>query len=329
MAVVTKTLKSSGGDYSLMSTWESTEQTDLVSAGDSHVLECYNDWPSGLSDSVAISGWTTGASNTITIKAAAGEEHAGVIGGGFWITSASGAGTISCSQYYTVLEGIESVCTATNANQVTSSFRVTGYYCTLRRCIGKAASASSGGFYNGGSNNTYENCLSHSNAGAGFIGTGRYATLRNVTAVNNSTYGIRNQETNPVFYSSFTATNCVAYGNTTADWEDASGADKWTGTGTGYNGSGDGTEPGATGAVSTVASTDFTDYSGGDYSVSGTGSALYDAGTDLSGTFTDDITGATRSQWDIGAYEYISVGGATNPKGPLGHPLHGPFGGPL
>jgi hypothetical protein len=40
------------------------------------------------------------------------------------------------------------------------------------------------------------------------------------------------------------------------------------------------------------------------------GSSLVDAGTDLSGTFTDDITGSTRSgSWDIGAFEYVAAGG--------------------
>jgi len=50
---VIHTLKASGGDYTLMSTWEATEQRDLVAADEIEILECYNDWPDGLDDPTA------------------------------------------------------------------------------------------------------------------------------------------------------------------------------------------------------------------------------------------------------------------------------------
>lgn len=77
MAVLTFSIRSSGGDYSLLSTALAAEATDLVADGDSHVFELYNDWPSGLSDNSAFSGYVTGASNTITITSPVGHRHNG------------------------------------------------------------------------------------------------------------------------------------------------------------------------------------------------------------------------------------------------------------
>lgn len=45
-----------------------------------------------------------------------------------------------------------------------------------------------------------------------------------------------------------------------------------------------------------------------------------------------DIAGTSRPQntnYDIGAFEVVAAVGGANPKGPLGRPFHGPFGGPL
>ena len=108
MATVTKTLKASGGDYTLMSTWESTEQADLVTAGDTHVLECYDEWGSGLSDSCVVNGWTTGASNFITIKVAAGNIHDGTPQTGFYLAkSVTGSPILEIQDPYTVVEDID------------------------------------------------------------------------------------------------------------------------------------------------------------------------------------------------------------------------------
>lgn len=85
---------SSGGDgttngtsgstaaYASLSAWEAAEQTNLVTDGDSHVVTCDK---AGGSDTTAftITGWTTGASNTITIEANSNSYHDGTKGSGF------------------------------------------------------------------------------------------------------------------------------------------------------------------------------------------------------------------------------------------------------
>jgi hypothetical protein len=52
------------------------------------------------------------------------------------------------------------------------------------------------------------------------------------------------------------------------------------------------------------------------------GSALRGVGTDLSGTFTEDIDGDTRSAWDIGADEFQGGGGGLSIPIAMYHYLH-------
>ena len=62
----TKTIKSSGGDYTSLSAWEAAEQADITGLGPS-IAECYD-----VDDTTptTISGWTTTASDYIEIIAA-------------------------------------------------------------------------------------------------------------------------------------------------------------------------------------------------------------------------------------------------------------------
>ena len=68
-------------------------------------------------------------------------------------------------------------------------------------------------------------------------------------------------------------------------------------------------------AYSTSTGAKFTNITGGseDFHIQ-SGSSLIDVGTDLSGTFTDDIDGVARTgTWDIGADEYVAAGGSAIP----------------
>ena len=85
-----------------------------------------------------------------------------------------------------------------------------------------------------------------------------------------------------------TVQNCVAYGQSTAGFDEGIGT--W---GTfEYCASAD-TSATGTGAVTGITSTDFVDYAGGNYAAK-IGGALAGAGTDLSANFDDDITGTPR-----------------------------------
>jgi len=105
---------------------------------------------------------------------------------------------------------------------------------------------------------------------------------------------------------SLTLKNNLCYGNTT-DYSDNGGG--W-GT-TAKNVSKDATSPDTSyrnwDPDSPSTPSCFTDYAGKDFTLDETESTL-DDGDDLSGTFSDDIEGQTRSTWFIGASEYVAGG---------------------
>lgn len=71
---VTKTIKSSGGDYSSLNAWEAGEQADLVSADEIAIAECY-----AFEDTteVTIAGWTVDSTRYIKIYTPTAERHPG------------------------------------------------------------------------------------------------------------------------------------------------------------------------------------------------------------------------------------------------------------
>lgn len=85
-------------------------------AGDSAiaVLECYNDWASGLDDIVVINGWGVGATNYIAVRTANGSgtqgsnTHNGTPESGFYIAASNGGDAVVQSwQRYTKFIGLE------------------------------------------------------------------------------------------------------------------------------------------------------------------------------------------------------------------------------
>ena len=288
--VVTKTVAPSGGDYTSLSaaiTGELTARADLVARDEQLVIEC-----AAFTDTtiVEIDGFTTDATRNIIVRAAAGAEHDGVPGAGYkLIASLSYGGALEALQGYVEFHGIE----------VENTGFAAAYGLTLQRgnnvvkdviCSG----ASEGGFGAGGLPFTqFINCLAVS-CSVG-LNTSNYdnVELLNCTAVNCTT-GFAGH-----FYGgSVKLTNCVAFDCGT---DFLPGAEP----GSANNASEDATAPG-TSSVTSITSGAFEDYAGGDYTPAA-GGALDDAGTDLSAFFTDDITGATRTQWDIGAFGIVSA----------------------
>ena len=100
--------------------------------------------------------------------------------------------------------------------------------------------------------------------------------------------------------ASSAAVNCVSF-NTADDYNFASVT---------YSASDD--VQSGTGNVNGLTWADqFVDHANGDFRLK-SGSTLIGAGLDdpASGLFSDDIAGTTRSDWDIGAFEYVVVGSA-------------------
>jgi len=61
--------------YASMSEWEAAEQTDLVAAGDNHLVHA--EGVKGDTVSLTITGWTTGSGNGIEIRVDTDKRHTG------------------------------------------------------------------------------------------------------------------------------------------------------------------------------------------------------------------------------------------------------------
>lgn len=281
--------------YPSMAAWYTAEKTDLVSDGDTHTVRCAAGIDSAGAIVISSSDWTTDATHFITIEPVSGDEHGGVYGEGYIFSTSTGGYTQAfyLSVPYTVIRGItiKNTSTSSNARCVHNNA-----HCTWDSCFFSAAASSGDAFYNGADDGGYViNCC----AVSGYCGFRAfnydYPTWLNNTAVG-CTYGFRREGAS----GTLQASNNVAYGNATADFSGASVSGS-------NNASGDSSAPG-TSPVTGVTSAAFNNYAGGDYSPA-SGGVLVGAGTDLSGTFTNDIAGNTRSAWDIGAWEYIAAGG--------------------
>ena len=318
MAVVTKYLKTSnpGADpdvYTSLDAWNTNEATDLVSAGDSHVLEC--DAGVYVGD-VTIAGWTTGPSNTVTIKAAAGDEHNGVPGAGvhFTVNNFDQIATVICNISNFRLFDVEISQTAFRA---AFDFEETGSGLLIDRCILRGSSSSggnAGGALNLGDTSDQiirNSILIQTRTGQSLTGVIRYLRgsgdspiFQNCTLVGErGVYGAGSSAFQMPLFE-----NCVFA--TSLEAANGSGGTTFP-AGTRYNAFWGAQTTFGTNTVTGIGSSDFVDEPNDDYSIDAT-SALYDAGVDLSAEFTEDIANTTITDWSIGAFTFVSAATPTN-----------------
>lgn len=270
MAVVIRTLKSSGGDYSSLSAWQNAEQTDLVAAGDQHILEVYKKDPPGSWGALTMVGWTTGPNNYVTITVPESERWDGIdtLSGAY----ASGRWYLAS---YTQVEFM--VMNNGYFAQLDSNINVTVKSCATKNTTEPNAYLTLENVYsclaqNGGSGDHYYVCKN----------------MHNCVSINAGNRG----------FVTGLQKNCISYG--------ASGVAFTQGaTGSDYCASDDTTAPGAN-SFHSITSAEFNDFAGGDYSLAA-GSQLILAGTNLYSTFTQDILGVewpAAGAWDIGAFRY-------------------------
>jgi len=360
-----QTLKSTGGNYSLMSTWESGQQCDLTSATtkvfshggitggpftDGETIN-FTSGGSGLMIGVAtttqimlesltgtinssdtatgatsgasvvisdagnsasvvlecdafictdtggadISGWTTGASNYITIKPAAGAEHGGVVGAGFVYKSTNNnAVTLDIGQAYTQLIGIEVRNAAALGAIALYITATTSANVFVDKCIAEVENPNAvadGALRVARSVDTVIRNSLFINKDATY-GVAAMLDQRSagIASIYNSNFigGVQSVDwVSAVTTCSYPIIDCIFVGpvETVVTTHDGS---------TGYNAF---SSTGAFGAnqktIVTTFGVDFGDYANDDY-VPVAGGNLAGFGTDLSATFTDDITGATR-----------------------------------
>ncbi len=239
--------------------------------------EVYNDWSAnGLSDSVTISGWTTGADNYILIVAPSGQRHQGLLKDpatgwyrGFTLKpSSSTSYGIDNQQDYTRLEGIA----VDGTNITTANIRLNGTSGRADKLLsanGVTGFSLAGGAFVG-------NSLAYDATGKCFEDTA--AATTNYTVYNSTArgcaYGFQGDNTT----TAITLTNDLASGNATADFAlTNSGAKSVT-----YSASSDATATAYGGTGNRVSQTfTFVDATGKDFHLAPKDAAARDYGTDL------------------------------------------------
>lgn len=285
----------------------------LSDAGDSAiaVIECYKGDYSGvgggtnyITDTTTIAGQTANATNYIVVRTLISERHDGTPGTGFYINRSFGD-CINLTTSYTRVIGIEGVSGGGTNDEV---FRV-GSNCWVDKCIARYTTGSPTGnpveiLADGGlvtntlidANGTTAACLE---------------CLANIAGLSynntfiNAAYGVVGASSSVA--DMLTVINCVSYNCT--NFHDST---KFYGASSDYNASSTYSTQAPIGANSyaaDVVSGDFVNTAGGDFHLS-IGSNLKNIGSDLSGTFTDDVDGDTRSVWDIG---FDEIADATAP----------------
>lgn len=299
---VISTIRSSGGDYTSLTSWEAGEQGNLVSLDEIHTAECYDDWGSGLSTSLNIDGSTTDSTRYMKITVASGHRHNGTFQSAFYIVADTGNTVcIRLNDPWCHLEWLD-IDAATNSKY--------GIYAPLQPCVLKNCLVKSTGGnycyllqYNTTPTSVVQSCLAVGGA-RGFSIT--HVTLYNCV-VSGCTSGVVADAGESTRYSIY---NTVVR-NCTTNWL-STGVDL----GSSHNATSSASDdaPGSN-SVTGVASGDFVDATNNDFHLA-SGSVLIGAGTDLSATFTTDIDGDTwpsGSAWDIGFDYYVSAAAASSP----------------
>jgi hypothetical protein len=293
-----------GGDYAALESWEAAQARNLVALDEIAIAEVLDqevvDSNLGMG-----SAWTTSATNRIIIRPVAGAEFNGVpravrgSGAKLKFTATTGNALQVESKNITIQEMEIEVATSGTALLMQSGNVVDR--CSISHL--SADSASNTILAGNGRQSVIQNSFIKTTGRGIETRAGSVdAKIYNCTVIGSgtATYGILTD-------SSATVTNCVVAGFAIEDiFGTPIGANNFT-------------EDGSIGStVSTMDGVDFVSPSTGDYRPA-SGGALDGAGTDLSAFFTDDITGATRTQWDIGAFGIVGGGSTTVGADSLSH----------
>jgi hypothetical protein len=293
----------SGEDIEVSATH--TNYVNTTDAGDSvsMVLEGYGTCTD--TSLVDIDGWPSSATNPVVFRAAEPSFQ--------FVLDGNGAAIIVDTAYVTI-EGLEIIRTGIDGDGTGILVSTAATALTVKDCVvraGPIASNSStiAGIHvtDGGGNvvvtlinviciGWYNQSFPTSLAPSGVHVLYGHVTALNCTMINCAT-GFSCSATYEI-----TATNCVALCN---EYSPAYFVDFETDViGVSGNISSDSTAPGAA-PITSLTSADFESIPNENYRPTLDG-ALYRAGTDLSDTFTTDITGGTRYLfWDSGAYAYL------------------------
>lgn len=283
----------SGLDYETPTLWEADTDNDLVSAGDIEVGELNDDFVDSAEFSVL--GATTDASNYRLMRPDAGNEYDPVAGTGRSYRINNTGDGFDISEAFFRLQDLLII---DNATAVGVRVHAAAGSVLIQRIF--VRSLAGDGIRISDDNCIVRNCIVDLEANA---------ETKSCFAVQSSTGNVMQncvayscEEDGFSFTSAATLQNCAAVDNTENDFATSGGTET-------NNLSSDTTAPGTSSQQSKSAASTFTDAANEDFTLVA-GSAAIDNGVDLSGTFTDDIVGNSRSgTWDIGAYVFPLPGG--------------------
>jgi len=298
-------VKPSGGDYTALETCMNAQESDLTPKGFMNV-EIDGTWSSADTSAVTIHNYTTTSVDYINIYTTATARHLGVFSSDYYrvVASDDTDAVIFILVSNITITGIQASNTYSGANSVAYAFGTDGNNnranIVIDKCFGKAAGSATRAIM---ANYTDQVLIKNSIfiANSSVTGVYLYSDTLNEQAIYNS-IGINYGAGVAIggYHANAIAKNCFGYSVSGNDL--SSVITKTTCAAVD-----------ATGNVQVVYdTTTFVNVTQGseDFHLV-VGSALINAGTDLSATFTDDIDGQTRptgaSTWDIGADEYILV----------------------
>lgn len=256
---------------------------------------------------VDITGFTVNASYYVNIYTTAGARHAGK-----WDTSkyrlevTGDVKALRNQLAYTRITGVQVKVTSTANGQVGYGVvNDNGGGVVARACIVQMVSNHSSGYSTGFisvDGTTFINCVSFQ-TGSQVATTSRcrgFDLAASGSILNCTASGFLHN-----YYSTsgtIVCKNCISQASVTAGYSIT------TSTGSDYNLSDRADAVGST--VYNSKTLTFVNAASGDFHLAAGDTDAIDKGTDLSGTFTDDIDGTTRSgTWDLGADEYAGGGG--------------------
>jgi len=315
-ATVTKSIGTSGRDYSTITLWEADlDKTNIYSAGDAAVGECYND--SAFNESVTINGGGTVGLVSVTLTVVAADRHDGTAGTGARIVKSTG-GVTDILFASVALAKIRWLEVDANLQNVTYAVRGTAgadFYNLIVHGIRKTSSTTTSCFY---PNDIAANCIAYhmenntgqSNANSVMSASGSGCNIFNCVIFH--CHGSSGVNRGLNYNGGSEYRNVYSGGNEGADWVINSGS--------GYanfsnNADEDGTISGKgantlTGVI--PANTFVSTVTGSEDLHLKPGAKLVHAGQDLGTTPTGvniDIDGRDRDAendtWDIGADQHI------------------------
>jgi hypothetical protein len=290
-----------GRNYTSLATWEAATDNDLVTATQSEVLECYDDAASFDDKWVAWQGATTNSSYFRIVRPAAGEGHDGTPTVGVWFKYTTAANGYIVNEDYgsfqdcIVTQNINSGSNRYTASAAKATSDLIGIICW--DSVNSGAGSSRGIIASLGSAIV---CLADNSEDWNFWdgGNSQGGSFLNCTSIDAGGNGFHISAS-----STNTWKNCLSHNSGSSDFAGTAGTQD-------YNAASDATANGANSRDSQTFT--FVDATNHDYQLASGDAGAKDYGVDLSGTFDDDLAGATWVvSWDIGCLQAAAAAGGT------------------